>query len=174
MGRLKNTYHEVFAQQVVRNKSLSDAYRTMLPDAQDLTPRKVQSRASKLRKRRDISARIDELLQKMEDETIATRDEVAGALSRMVLARPSDLLDDRGQVDMAKIKKAGPELSGVEIETSYGAMGTTTRVKVKHRDAVAAAALLSKIMGWEAPQRVQVENVSLVALKDLRSETEVQ
>lgn len=103
-----------------------------------------------------IQAEIVRIRQEVHCAAVADASEACEVLTRILRCKLSDILTD-GKIDPDKVQHCKQELQ--EFTESYGK--DTLNRKVKFRDPVAAIERLSKILGWDAAQKTQSENVSL-------------
>lgn len=141
-----------FALEYVKTGIGTEAYRRAYPKSQHWKPTAVETHASALLATGKVQARVAELRARAESAAVATRQEVLAALTRIIRACPTDLLDECGCIDMTRLRACRQEIQEVTVEDTPAGR----RHKVKLRDVVAAADRLAKLQGWDQPSRVDV------------------
>lgn len=71
-------------------------------------------------------------------------------MSDIACGKLSDFLDDKGEVDPAKIANAGYSLEAYD----YISGDRDSQCKVKIRNPIQAIERLSKLLGWDEPEKV--------------------
>lgn len=161
---------ENFALAYIETGNASEAYRRAYPASRKWTAKAVHTRASMLFGFAEVLRRIEELRAKAECEAIATRRETLIALTRILRACPSDIIDENGSIDLRKVREMRQELAGIEIEDTPNGR----KYKVKFKDGIAAIDRLAKLEGWDAPQKVEMWGLAeLVEELDRRGRGEV-
>ena len=126
--------HERFCQAVASGKTLVEAY----AHAGYKVKKKVaEASASRLSKRADIAARIQEICAKQGDKAEMTRDELRRYLIEVL------------QTPIGEIN--------VRHRLCHTYRHTDDGVEVKMPDKLRAAAELIKLCGWAEPEKVQLE-----------------
>lgn len=136
--RIKN--HERFAQLVAKGEMLFNAYGTVYPRSRKWKKNALYQRAHELAKRPDVKARIDELLQVGADDTIASRRELAQFMTRVVRTPISNVDEDSDLAQEKTVKVIGED---------------ATVEKIRMPDKLGAAERLSKLMGYDEPEKTE-------------------
>lgn len=136
MPVLKNTKHEAFAQLVARGSEKTKAYATVFPGSAKWKPVSLKNTASGLAHR--LASRIAELQEIGERETIAGRVELAEYLTS-IIRTPIGEVNERSPLAQEKTTRRSGKDETVET--------------VKLPDKLAAVAQLSKMMGYNEPEK---------------------
>lgn len=83
---------EKFCQEVVKGKSLSDAYRAAYKVGK-MTPKSINECASQLRKDPKITSRINELAQKVEGEVVVETSKILREALRLAQSNIANIID---------------------------------------------------------------------------------
>lgn len=135
MPPLSNQRWEIFAQSVFSGLSAAVAYRKAYPASKAWKDSAVYPKASGLKKRREVAARIDELRKISEDRAIADKSELAQLLTDM----------SRGSV----------RIGGLRQDDLFAG---ETVVPVHVKDRITAIRTLTKLQGYDKPQRQPEED----------------
>jgi len=111
----------------------------------------VYVNASKLLADAKIRLRITQLRQKMEDEALLTQVEALRILTRIARVDVSTIVGEDGKIDAEQVKKLGPALA------SYVMHGDS--IKATTHDPIRAIERVAKILDWDAPDKLKVEQV---------------
>lgn len=129
----------------------ADAYRAAYPRSVKWKDNSVYVNASKLLADAKIKLRISELRRQMEDEALLTQTEALRILTRIARVDVSTIIDDDGKIDAEQVKKLGPALSTYVINQG--------EIKATTHDPVRAIERIAKILDWDAPDKLKVEQV---------------
>lgn len=93
---------EIFAQEVVKGKSFTDAYKVAYPKAREKgrNPDSVNNAALRLRRRPDVVARIAQLSQKAEEKCVVEAGKLLREACRIAYSDVSKIMNDDGTVKM--------------------------------------------------------------------------
>ena len=139
MAALANGRHERFAVAVAGGATLADAYRLAYPRSRNWKPQAVHVHASELAADGKVKVRIAELREAAASEAVASRQELAEYLTRVVrcslslLPEESDLVQSRRVVDSER--------------------GCTTTLTVVGK--IEAVDRLCRMFGYYAPEKVE-------------------
>jgi len=154
----------IFAREVVANGNASEAYRRAYPRARTWKPEAVHQHASRLLKTGKVQARVAELCREADGLAMVRRRLLLDALYRIVLACPTDLLRPDGTLDMDKLRAARQEVQEITVEDTPAGR----RQKVRFRDAIAAAARIAQMEGWDKPQQIELKSADLTEIEALK------
>lgn len=136
MPLLKNAKHEAFAQLVARGSEKTKAYATVFPGSAKWKPNNLRVRAHRLSS--EVSSRIAELQEIGERATIAGRVELAEFLTSII------------RTPIGEVNEKSPLAQ--ELTTRRSGKDETVET-VKLPDKLAAVAQLSKMMGYNEPEK---------------------
>lgn len=131
----------------IAGANYTDSYRAAY-DCSRMAPSTVNRRAFDLFHRPHVSAYVDAAHSRATRGAVLTREGAIAILERIATSRPAALLDERGEVDIERLRQMGQEVSEI---TSLG----NGRVKVKLNSQLAALERLAKMLGWDEPERHQ-------------------
>ena len=153
MNRSLTPKQEAFCQAMLVSDNASEAYRAAYSTKGG---RSVNVNASRLLALPHVAARVQELRDRAADKAVAERHEALVELTMIARGRVGSFLRDDGSIDVAKLAKAGPELESFQlVDTEHG-----QRVTIKLRDPIRAIERLAKMLGWDAPDKLEVAGVT--------------
>lgn len=122
------------------------------------TDRGASRNAYSILNRPHVKAYIEAAKAEARNEAILSRQEALAILTEISRGQLVDLLDDYGNIDPAKIKKAGRALESYENITGNGE-NSDTRIKAKIRDPISAIDRIAKLEGWDKQKDLNLDGV---------------
>ena len=113
---LDNPKHEAFVQGLLRQENrlnYTDAY--LEAGFRSKSRASARKAASRLLTSVDILNRLEWMKEQVADDTITTAKERRQILSRIERGKWGDVLSEDGSIDIAAVRKAGPELKKVKV-----------------------------------------------------------
>jgi phage terminase small subunit len=135
-----------------------------------------QAHASRLMRDKVVQAELARLRTVSEAEAVATRDEILKVLTKHLRASVADFVTVAGGVDLAAAKEAGKldALQGVQVSEHNGENGISTNVRVELHSVQGAADRLARMLGYNAPEKVEhkveLRRVEEMTLEELEAE----
>jgi len=129
-------------EQYIEHGSMSDAFRHAY-DTSNTKPESVWSEAFRLFAQPHVAAAVVQRRAGLARGSAMSREEAIEILKKMATAKRADYLDERGEVDPAKLRLGGPAIKEIIVRKSN--KGTTWKVKLE--DPVQAMELLAKMCG---------------------------
>jgi len=118
----------------------------------------ARATSARLKVNPKIKAYIDLIKGEIAERIGLSKERVIEELSRIAFARAADLYEDwKTLADFQQVKEANPEtlVAVKSIEFKPGKYGDT--IKVTMHDKLAANQAILKAMGWNEPERVEVD-----------------
>ncbi len=133
----------------------AEAYRIAYPRSVNWKPNSLHCEASKMLSLPKVAQRITELREAADDASIMGLNEMLQILTRIARVDMSKTVGKKGEIDIEAVRDMGPALAA--YGRSYTNNGPTT--KVTAHDPVKAIERIARLLGLDAPDRMQVEQV---------------
>ncbi len=146
-----------FAQNLVKGMSQADAYRNAGYSFK--SEKTATEAASRLARNIKVSSYLDELRAKSEDEAIWTRNRLIRYLCTVLDLNPATLIDENtGALQSLTDMEQANLITGMKIQEKVNENGDVWGIDkdVKFYSKEKAVDQLTKLMGWNEPEKVEV------------------
>lgn len=144
---------ENFCNYYLETGNASEAYRRSY-SCDNMKDETVNERSCRLLKEYKISTRVRQLQEKLQEKSDITKEEAVTELSNIVRARVTDVLFAKGQT--IKIKDIS-ELPDHVVSCISVMKKVRGGIEVKLYDKISAIDRLSKLMGWDSPEKHEIK-----------------
>lgn len=156
MGKLKNDRHELFCLEYMRNgRNATKAYMSVYPESDNESS---QRSGNRLLRNAEVGERLKELGEDVATALGIDRTTIAEELLNIAQSSQDDIRDNWGQLKNWEdvpdnVKKT---IAYVQADRRIQASGDIDeRIKIAQYDKLKAIEQLTKMLGWNAPEKVE-------------------
>ena len=119
----------------------------------NMKPSTIERRSLEVFSRPQVQAYVDAAKKAATSKAVLTRQEALEILSDIARGKLADFFTEDGVIDLTAIAASGYSLE--EFSVAVGKFGDTTKIKV--RNPIQAIERLSKMLGWDQAQKIELE-----------------
>lgn len=142
-----------FCNYYLETGNASEAYRRAY-SCEKMAPNTINRKAIELLNNGKITARVGHLQAALQERSDISKDEAVKELTNIVRCRVTDVLNAKGKTVTIKKLEDLPDGVVACISSIKSAKGS---VEVKFYDKISAIDRLSKLLGWDEPERVDLQ-----------------